>query len=180
MNPPLRTDADRAALWAALADGRIPIMASDHAPHTQEEKALPFEDAPSGIPGVETMVPLAMAHAKNGRFPLARLIDAVSVRPAAFLGLSPRGLAVGNEAHLAVYDPKRVRKVREDDLHQRCGWSPYDGMDAIFPNLVVGPMGVLVDDGMFQQTRPGGRYVGLSLEELASVDPVMDAINSSG
>ena len=180
VNPPLRTDADRAALWAALVEGGIPIMASDHAPHTQEEKALRFEDAPSGIPGVETMVPLAMAQAKNGRIPLERLVDAVSVRPAAFLGLSPRGLEVGNEAHLAVYDPKRVRKVREDDLHQRCGWSPYHGMDALFPNLVVGPMGVLVDDGVFQQNRPAGRYVGLSLEELATSDPVVGAINSSG
>ena len=180
MNPPLRTDNDRAALWAALSEGVIPIMASDHAPHTQEEKATPFKVAPSGIPGVETMVPLAMVQAKNGRISLERLVDAVSVRPAAFLGLSPRGLEVGNEAHLAVYDPKRVRKVREDDLHHRCGWSPYDGMDAIFPNLVVGPMGVLVDDGVFQQTRPAGRYVGLSLEELVTSDPVTGAINPSG
>ncbi len=171
MNPPLRTDGDRAALWAALAEGVIPIMASDHAPHTQEEKSLRFEDAPSGVPGVETMVPMAMAQAKNGRITLDRLIDAVSVRPAAFLGLEPRGLEVGNEAHVAVYDPKRARKVRADDLHQRCGWTPYEGIDAIFPILVLTPTGLLVDDGVIQQTDPGGRYVGLSLEELVAREP---------
>ncbi len=66
VNPPLRTDEDRAALWSALASGSIPIIASDHAPHTREEKARPFDDAPSGIPGVETMVPMAMVEALEG------------------------------------------------------------------------------------------------------------------
>ena len=170
VNPPLRTDADRAALWAALGDGRLPILASDHAPHTQEEKSWRFEDAPSGIPGVETMVPMAMVEARNGRLSLDRLVDATSTRPAAFLGLERRGIEVGLEAHLAVYDPKGARKVRADALHQRCGYTPYEGMLANFPRMVVGPFEVLVHDGVFQMSRPMGRYAGSTLEELAKGD----------
>jgi dihydroorotase len=171
VNPPLRTDLDRAALWAALGQGMIPIVASDHAPHTPEEKAMTFEDAPAGLPGVETMVPLLMTEVKNGRLSLERLVDATSVRPAAFLGLEPRGIFVGTEAHLAVYDPKGARKVREDELHHKCGWSPYHGMDANFPVLVISPGGVLVEDGVYQQRRPTGRYVGLTLEDLVALEP---------
>jgi dihydroorotase len=170
VNPPLRTDLDRAELWTALADGRIPIIASDHAPHTQEEKAVRFPDAPSGMPGVETMFPLLMQEVKNGRISLERLVNAVSVRPAAYLGLEPRGILVGNEAHLAVFDPKGPTRVDEDKLHQHCGWSPYAGMEAIFPRLVVSTAGVLVDDGELQMSRPPGRYVGLTLEDFVATD----------
>ena len=166
VNPPLRTDLDRAALWAALADGTVPVVASDHAPHTREEKARPFEDAPSGIPGIETMVPMLMVEVKSGRLGLERLVDAVSTRPAAFLGMARRTIEEGAEAHLAVYDPKGTTRIDEDLLHHHCGWSPYHGMDAIFPDLVVSPAGVLLDDGVFQQSRPSGRYVGPTLEDL--------------
>jgi len=141
-------------------------MASDHAPHTQEEKSRRFDDAPSGIPGVETMVPLAMAQARNGMLSLQRLVDAVSVRPAAYLGLAPRAIAEGAESHVAVYDPKGEVGIRADLLHQRCGWTPYEGMTANFPRLVVSPAGVLVHDGEPQASRPRGRYVGLTLDEL--------------
>jgi dihydroorotase len=170
VNPPLRTDLDRAELWSALTDGRIPIVASDHAPHTQEEKAQRFPDAPSGMPGVETMVPLLMTEVKSGRISLGRIVNAVSVRPAAYLGLAPRGLTVGNEAHVAVYNPKGARRIDEDCLHHYCGWSPYKGMDAIFPTLVISPTGVLVEDGEFQQSRPTGRYVGATLEDIVALD----------
>lgn len=166
VNPPLRTDVDRAALWAALADGTLPVVASDHAPHTQEEKSRPFEDAPSGIPGVETMVPMLMVEVRSGRLGLERLVDAVSTRPASFLGLAPRTIVEGSEAHLAVYDPKGTTRIDEELLHQHCGWSPYHGMDAIFPILVVSPAGVLVHDGALQRSRASGRYVGPTLEDL--------------
>ncbi len=169
VNPPLRTDADRAALWEALADGRVPVLASDHAPHTREEKQLGFGSAPAGIPGVETMVPLAMAQVRHGRIALERLVDACATRPAAFLGIAPRVVEEGAPAHLAVYDLHEEEEVTADMLHHRCGWTPYEGMTAVFPRLVLGPGGVLVDDGEFQQGRPQGRYVGLDLEGLRSV-----------
>jgi dihydroorotase len=169
VNPPLRTDADRAALWEALSDGRVPVLASDHAPHTREEKQLAFEAAPAGIPGVETMVPMAMAQVRHGRIALERLVDACATRPAAFLGVGPRALEAGAAAHVAVYDLHDEDEVTADMLHQRCGWTPYEGMTAVFPRLVVGPGGILVDDGEFHQGRPLGRYVGLDLERLRSL-----------
>jgi len=167
VNPPLRTDADRAAMWQALADGRVPVISSDHAPHTLEEKARPFADAPSGMPGVETMVPMAMAHVKRGTLTLERLVDACAARPAAFLGLGPRAIEAGAPAHLAAYDLHQVVEVCADDLHSKCGWTPFEGQPAVFPTLVVGPGGVLVDEGVFQQSRPQGRYVGLDIDGLA-------------
>ncbi len=170
VNPPLRTDADRAALWEGLASGRIPVLASDHAPHTREEKSVEFEAAPSGIPGVETMVPLAMAEASNGRVRLERLVDATAARPAAFLGLGRRAIEEGLPGHLAVYCLKEETKVRGDMLHHRCGWTPYEGMPAILPKLVVGPGGVMVEDGVFQQSRPQGGYVGMDLEGLRELE----------
>ncbi len=179
VNPPLRTDLDRAELWSALADGRIPIVASDHAPHTQEEKARRFPDAPSGIPGVETMVPLLMTEVKSGRISLERMVSATSLRPAAYLGLAPRGVFVGAEAHLAVYDPKGTRRIEEDHLHHHCGWSPYAGLDAIFPSLVMSPGGLLVHDDVFQQSRPSGRYVGLTLEDFVAHDRVGNQVTPS-
>ena len=179
VNPPLRTDLDRAELWLALADGRIPIVASDHAPHTREEKARGFSDAPPGIPGVETMVPLLMTEVSTGRISLERMVSATSYRPAGFLGLEVRGLFEGAEAHIAVYDPKGTRRIDEDQLHHHCGWSPYHGMDAIFPRLVMSPGGVLVDDGVFQQSRPTGRYVGPTLEDLAARDRTGDRVTTS-
>ena len=167
VNPPLRTDADRAALWQALDDGRVPVLSSDHAPHTLEEKAKSFADAPSGMPGIETMVPMMMAHVKRGRIALDRLVDACAVRPAAFLGLGARAIEAGAPAHLAAYDLQQVAEVSADALHSRCGWTPYEGQPAVFPALVVGPGGVLVDGGAFQQSRPQGRHVALDIDAMA-------------
>jgi dihydroorotase len=170
VNPPLRTHGDRAALWGALLQGRIPIIASDHAPHTRAEKDRRFEDAPPGIPGVETMVPLLMAEARSGRLGLQRLVDATAVRPAAFLGLARRGIETGLEAHIAVYDTREVGEVVTERLHHKCGWTPYEGMPAIFPSLVVSAGEVLVEDGVFQRSQPSGRYVGRDLGDLSASD----------
>ena len=106
-------------------------------------------------------------------------MSASSVRPAAFLSLAPRGLFVGAEAHIAVYDPKGTTRIDEDRLHQHCGWSPYHGMDAIFPQLVVSPGGVLVHDGVFQQSKANGRYVGLTLEDYVARDRAGNAVSPS-
>ncbi len=169
VNPPVRTDLDKAALWMALATGDIPVLASDHAPHTREEKSWPFADAPSGVPGVETMVPMAMAYVKTGLITLERLVDACATRPAAFLGLGRRAIEVGATGHIAAYDMYDRVDVSAENLHQKCGWTPYEGQSAIFPRLVVGPGGILVEDGELQQSAPHGRYVGLDLDALGKL-----------
>lgn len=134
MNPPLRSPETRKALWKLFADGHIPILESDHAPHTQAEKEDSFHAAPSGVPGVETMVPLLLAQAKAGKVDLGTVVEAVAANPARLLGLTDRGaLEAGMRADFAVYDLKRPSKVQGSLLHSRCGWSPFEGHAAIFP-----------------------------------------------
>lgn len=147
VNPPLRTREDREALLRAFAAGRIPLLASDHAPHTLEEKAE-FEGAPAGMPGVETMVPLLMALVRRGHLPLERLIDAFAPRPAAVFGLEGKGrLEVGMDADLMVVDPSRGQRIRGDDLHSRCGWTAFEGWEAISPQFVMLRGEPIVEEG---------------------------------
>jgi dihydroorotase len=134
MNPPLRSPAARQALWKSFADGKIPILESDHAPHTSVEKEDNFHAAPSGVPGVETMVPLMLAQAKAGKVDLRTVVDAVTVNPAELLGVKDRGaLEPGLRADFAVYEWKPA-KVEAKELHSKCGWTPFEGHQAIFPS----------------------------------------------
>ncbi|MHB1260962.1 MAG: dihydroorotase [Thermoplasmatota archaeon] len=147
MNPPLRSPAVRKALWEAFAAGKVPILESDHAPHTKVEKEDNFHNAPSGVPGVETMVPLMLAQV-NGKLPLQRVVDAVTVGPANLLGLKDRGvLEAGMRADFAVYDLKHPTKVDSGELHSKCGWSPYDGLKAVFPTHTFLAGKAVVQDG---------------------------------
>lgn len=135
MNPPLRSARSRERLWQAFRDGQVPILESDHAPHTEGEKHDPFQRAPSGVPGVETMVPLLLRKALSGAVKIATVVDAASRAPAQWLGLDDRGaLEPGMRADLAVYDPEAVEVVRADRLHSKCGWTPYEGQEAVFPH----------------------------------------------
>jgi len=133
VNPPLRAPSDRAALWRGFLDGRVATLASDHAPHTIEEKDAPFEAAPPGVPGVETLVPLLLRAVKRGDLSLERFVDAAATRPASLLGLEAGAIEVGHVADLIVVDPRAVTAIRGRDLHSKCGWTPFEGFEAIFP-----------------------------------------------
>jgi len=136
VNPPLRPPEDRDALWRAFVDGRIDVVASDHAPHTQEEKEGPFDEVPSGVPGVATAFPLLLRKVKAGALTLERLVRTMADRPAEILGL-PKGLIeVGRDADLVVVDPRRTETVRAKRIRYKCGWTPFEGMDACFPQTV--------------------------------------------
>jgi dihydroorotase len=136
MNPPLRDEETRRGLWACW--DMIDVVASDHAPHTLCEKALPFETAPSGVPGVETMVPLLMAAVKRGQITLASVMEKTSWRPAAILGIPRAGFLPGDRADYALY-PDAVTCIDAACLHAKCGWSPFEGLDAVFPEeMIVG------------------------------------------
>jgi dihydroorotase len=127
--PPLRTDADVAAVRAALADGTIDAIATDHAPHTSESKELPFEQAPPGMLGLETALALALAEAQ---LPLERLVMAMSVLPAAIAGIGDRHgrpVSEGEPANLCVFDPDEVWRVRADRTASRSRNNPYDGRE---------------------------------------------------
>ena len=117
VNPPVRTEAERRALWTRWE--RIDIIASDHAPHTKAEKALPFPDAPSGVPGVETMVPLLMAEMIDRRITLTDLVQKTATAPAALIGIPPVGFVPGDRADFALY-PRSAVTVEPGILHSRC------------------------------------------------------------
>lgn len=146
VNPPLRDRAGREALWRALEDADA--VASDHAPHTAEEKARAFAEAPAGLPGVETMLPLLLARVLGGALSLERLIELTSTGPARILGIPPAGFAPGDRADFALFRP-RVEPVRAARLHSRCGWTPYEGVPAVFPESVVMAGEIAYDHGRF-------------------------------
>ena len=136
VNPPLRSKDDRMAMLDAFVKGKVDMLASDHAPHGHDEKAGDFDNAPSGVPGVETSVPIMMAMVKRGLVPLERLVSAACQRPAEIFGIRKGIIEVGRDADLMVVDPKNVTEIKTKHLHSKCGWTPYEGFEAIFPTAV--------------------------------------------
>jgi dihydroorotase len=132
MNPPVRGAGQRERLWFALDQGIADILGSDHAPHTLEEKAKPYPESPSGMPGVQTLVPIMLDHVSKGRLSLLRLVDMTSAGPARLFGISGKGrIAVGYDADLTIVDLKRRVVINNRWIASRCGWTPYDGMSVL-------------------------------------------------
>ncbi|MBI1238362.1 MAG: dihydroorotase [Alphaproteobacteria bacterium] len=128
MNPPVRDARHQAALWAAINDGTIDVIGSDHAPHTREEKGGVYPDTPSGMPGVQTLLPLLLTHAAEGRLSLERVVDLTAHGPQRIFGIAGKGrIAAGWDADLTLVDLKRERRIENSWIASRCGWTPYDG-----------------------------------------------------
>lgn len=136
VNPPLRKKETRDALYKAFAEGKINSISTDHAPHTTTEKSQDFETAPSGIPGVETTIPIFMAFAKKGSVPLKLVSSMGSENPSKLFNLNKGKIAVGYDADFAVFDTRKTSSVKAEKLHSKSGYSPYEGMEAIFPEAV--------------------------------------------
>jgi dihydroorotase len=129
MNPPLRGPRHRAALWKALADGLVDVLGSDHAPHTLAEKAKPYPASPSGMPGVQMLVPVMLNHVAASRLTLSRFVDLTSAGPARIFGIACKGrIAAGFDADLTVVDLKRQETITSKWIASRCGWTPFDGL----------------------------------------------------
>jgi dihydroorotase len=158
-NPPLRARADQEAVFAALRGGQIQILASDHAPHTTEEKSRTFAEAPSGVPGVETLLPLMMARVFYKQIDLQRVVDACCRAPAERFGLAKGRIAVGYDADFAVFDPRDVKRVRADTLHSKCGWTPFEGQFAVMPAAVFLRGDELMAEGEIRTARPPGQLL---------------------
>lgn len=140
MNPPIRSGAHRDGLWDWLRQGVPDVIGSDHAPHTREEKAKEYPASPSGMPGVQTLLPLMLDHVASGRLTLQRLIDMTSAGPQRIFGIVGKGrIAVGYDADFSVVDLKARWTVEESWLASRCGWSPFTGM-----TLTGKPIGTIV------------------------------------
>jgi dihydroorotase len=130
MNPPIRSGAHRDGLWHWLNQGVPDVLGSDHAPHTIEEKAKSYPASPSGMPGVQTLVPLLLNHVAEGRLSLRRFIELTSSGPQRVFGLVGKGrIALGYDADFTVVDLKKRWTVGSDWLASRCNWSPFEGMD---------------------------------------------------
>ena len=158
MNPPLRSPSDMSALWSALREGRIGCLASDHAPHTPAEKATErARSCPAGVPGVQTLLPVLLPHRE--RVGLARLLDA-SVAAARIFSLPGKGrIAAGHDADLAVYDLAAERPVRAQEMASKAGWTPFEGMPAVFPTHVMLRGERIVEEGVFVGRAGAGRFV---------------------
>ena len=130
MNPPVRDKSHQERLWFALAQGIADILGSDHAPHTLEEKAKPYPQSPSGMTGVQTLVPIMLDHVNKGRLSLLRFIDMTSAGPARLFGIAGKGrIAVGYDADFTIVDLKRRETIENRWIASRCGWTPYDGVE---------------------------------------------------
>jgi len=128
MNPPLRSPHDNEVLWQALIDGVIDFIATDHAPHTLEEKAQEYPNTPSGIPGVETSLPLMLTAAMQGRCSVAQVSHWMSTAVAKAYGIPKKGaIAPGYDADLVLVDLETYRPVLREELVTKCGWSPFEG-----------------------------------------------------
>ena len=160
MNPPLRSQADNDALWQGLRSGTIDILASDHAPHLPEEKKEDIWEAPAGVPGVETMLPMMLVAVKRNLISLERLVDAMAFRPARIFGLANKGsIETGKDADLVIIDTKSIKQINADRLHSRADWTPFEGKDAIFPQMTL-VRGNVVYDGDFPVSPGYGRFLG--------------------
>ena len=131
MNPPIREAHHQAGLWEGVALGVADVLGSDHAPHTREEKARLYPASPSGMPGVQTLVPIMLTHVVDGKLTLERFVDLTSHGVNRIFGLADKGrLAVGFDADLTIVDMKARRTITHDWMATRAGWTPFDGFEA--------------------------------------------------
>ena len=150
MNPPLRGETRRKALFDRLVEGTIDIVATDHAPHTRAEKDAGIWDAPSGVPGVETALPLLLEEARKGTIDYERVRDVTAANVAALFDLPQKGrVEVGRDADLVLVDPEKSRPIRGENLHSKCGWTPFEGKRGVFPELTMVRGRIVYHDGEF-------------------------------
>lgn len=127
-NPAIKTAFDRDGITRALAEGRIDVLATDHAPHTASEKAEPYVRAPSGLPLVQYALQCALERVLDGKLTLERVVEAVSHAPATLFNVRERGfLREGYHADLVLVDPEKPHLVTKADVLSKCGWSPFEG-----------------------------------------------------
>lgn len=140
MNPPIRSAEHRAGLWRGLTDGVVDVLGSDHAPHTIEEKEQPYPLSPSGMPGVQTLVPIMLTHVNNGNLSLERFVDLTSHGPSRIFQIRQKGrIASGYDADFTIVDMSAKRTITNDWIESRCAWTPYDGTE-----VTAWPIGTII------------------------------------
>nr|WP_176024182.1 dihydroorotase [Brucella pseudintermedia] len=128
MNPPVRDRRHRDGVWKGIDQGIVDVLGSDHAPHTLEEKQKPYPASPSGMTGVQTLVPIMLDHINAGRLTLERFVDLSSHGPNRIFGMARKGrIAVGYDADLTIVDMKRRETITHEQAGSKAGWTPYHG-----------------------------------------------------
>jgi len=128
MNPPVRDRRHRDGIWHGISQGIVDVLGSDHAPHTLEEKAKPYPASPSGMTGVQTLVPIMLDHVNAGRLTLERFVDLASHGPNRIFGIARKGrIAAGYDADFTIVDMKRSETITNAQAGSKAGWTPYDG-----------------------------------------------------
>jgi len=166
ISPPLRTDADRQALWLGLRAGGLDLVGSDHVPDRlaveKRVPAPPFPQISNGAPGIETL--LAVVHgvgAARGEVTLERMVDLLATTPARLFGLKDKGtIEAGKDADLVLFDPSATRTIRQANLHHTSDFTPYEGMEVRGVVRTVLARGQpVVRDGIFVGRRGAGRFI---------------------
>ncbi len=129
-NPAIKAPENKAALWEALLDDRLDIIATDHAPHTWEEKQQPYQQAPSGVPLVQHSLLLMLQYVQQGKLSIEKVVEKMSHAPAICFQIEKRGyIREGYFADLVLVDMKSHTRVTKDNILYKCGWSPFEGHD---------------------------------------------------
>lgn len=159
-NPPIREARHRQAIWQAVLQGTVDVMGSDHAPHTLEEKARPYPQSPSGMPMVQTTVPIMLNHIHQGRLSLFRFVELMAEGPRRLFGCLSKGrIAVGLDADFTVVDLKREETISNSWIQSRSGWTPFDGQKVTgWPVMTIVGGEVIMRDGKLLGS-PRGRPV---------------------
>ena len=129
MNPPIREKYHQEELWKGLFDGTINCIATDHAPHTIQEKNKPYGIAPSGMPGVETSLPLMLNQVNKGKITLQDIIKWMCENPAKIYQIKNKGfIKEGFDADIAIVDLNKVKTIKAKNMQSKCGWSAFEGL----------------------------------------------------
>jgi dihydroorotase len=167
MNPPIREARHQKALWHAINDGTVTVLGSDHAPHTREEKSKDYPNSPSGMTGVQTLLPVMLDHVNKGRLSLERLVELVSRNPARLYNAIGKGeIRLGGDADLTLVDLNREQTITNSWIASRVGWTPFDGMTVKgWPVGTIIRGHIVMRDGQLNGT-PSGRAVQFHTAQL--------------
>ena len=166
VNPPLRKRSVQEELLKNLNSKSIDVISSDHAPHTIREKEV-FKDAPSGLPGVETRVPLVLAAYNKGLISIPKAVSVLMERPSEICKINKGYVAAGYDADFISIDLKKVTKINGEALHSKCSWTPFEGFEGIFPDLVYIRGEMAVQEGEIE-SRPMGVFLSAKEQRAKS------------
>jgi dihydroorotase len=149
MNPPIRDARHVAAAWAAIADGTVDTIGSDHAPHSRTNKEKPWPDCAAGLTGVQTLLPMMLEQVHQGKLSLLRLVDLMSAGPARIYGAVNKGrIAAGYDADFSIVDLNHIETITNEQMASQCGWTPFDGITVTgWPMATIVRGNIVMRDG---------------------------------